>query len=632
MDFLKMLLKRIVVLLIFYQLCRLLFLVFNYHYFAPISFAGLLYMMYGGIRFDLSALLYLNVVYIFLFILPLPIRFNRIYQLTGKVIFIFTNSIGIIANLMDCAYFPFILRRTSAAFFLEFRNEAGLLKETGKYVASYWYIALLIIFFTWLLWKTYDWIKMPDRRAFKTRKFLLEIALLPFVFIVWLGFARGSFIPHNRPLNISHAGDYTDNPAQVNVVLNTPFCIMTTWGNTQLPEVNYFPSLSEAAVYYSPVQSYSRSPLLKKNVIIIVVESLSREFVGSLNSKVPGVRGYTPFIDSLILRSLTFRYGFANGKHSIEALPSVLASIPSLTESYVVTEYANNRINSIPGTLKKYGYHTSFFHGGHERAMGFSAFTNIAGVDHQYSMKDYNNDKDYDGTWGIYDGDFMPFWADKMNSFPQPFCSTIFTVSMHTPYKIPDEMEGKFDKGTMPIHPTVEYFDYSLKKFFEKISTMPWYKNSVFIITADHAASYAYYPEYYNTMGAFAVPVIFFTPDSSLTGFHDALAQQCDIFPTLMDYLGIQDSILAFGESLLRHNPDHLVVNCYSGIYQAFKGDWMLQFDGKKPVALYKYKDDMKMQNNLLAEHPEVVQNMLPELKAYIQQYCTRLRENKMLP
>ena len=104
-----------------------------------------------------------------------------------------------------------------------------------------------------------------------------------------------------------------------------------------------------------------------------------------------------------------------------------------------------------------------------------------------------------------------------------------------------------------------------------------------------------------------------------------------DIFPTVVDYLGLNDTILSFGKSVV-HPNDHLVVNCYSGVYQAFKDDLMIQFDGKKLVAVYRYKEDASMEHNVIGKYPVEEQKILTELKAYIQQYSTRVRDNKMTP
>lgn len=617
-------------LLVIYQLCRITFLLFNTGYFKPMPATELLGILYGGVRFDLSALMYLNMFYIFMFTLPFNFRYNRVYQRAAKAVFISTNGIGIAANIIDCAYFPFLMRRTNASFFLEFRHDTHLLFSLDKFLVSYWYIALLMAVFVWMLIRSYSLVAMPRQKGTAWKPNLVSLMLAPLVVITWLGFARGSFVPSNRPVNISYAGDYAKRPQDVSLIINTPFSILMTWGNIKIPAVNYFPSLDSAAVYYTPVQAYAaKDSINRKNVVVIVVESLSREFVGALNGK---QKGYTPFLDSLISHSLAFKYGFANGKRSIEALPSVIAGIPSHTEAYVLTPYSGNQINSLTSVLKKYGYHTSFFHGAVEGSLGLSGFMKIAGTDYTFSKADYGNDKDDDGTWGIYDENFMQFWAQRLSTFPQPFCSTLFTLSTHHPFKIPEKYQGRFAPGELPIHPSLQFFDLSLREFFETASKMPWYKNTLFIITADHASPAQYYEESNTVMGIFSIPIVFFTPDSSLIGFRNELVQQCDIFPTVINYLGIPDTILAFGSSVLHSDSAHTVFNYASGAYQVYEGDFMLEFGDNRPLALYRFKEDVMLKNNLLGHYQAIETLLTQKVKAYIQQYATRVRENQMLP
>ena len=632
MAFIKMLLKRLLFLIVLYQVWRLLFVLFNYTFFHSLRLESLPQLLLGSLRFDLSAIMYLNVVYIAMFIVPFNFRYNAVYLSAGKFVFVFVNSIAMLANLADCVYYPFTLRRTNAAFFREFHNDTNLLLDSWKFVFSYWYVVLLMLFFVWLLMRSYQWIKTPERSTATRSDLMSQIFVLPFVFVLWLGLARGSFVPSDRPINISMAGDYVSGNEEISLVINTPISILTTWGNIKIPEVNYFASLAQAGQYYNPVQTYRNSTGTKKNVVIIVVESLSKEFVGALNTRIPEHTGYTPFLDSLIRQSLWFEYSYANGKRSIEALPSITTSVPSLEEAYVLTPYSGNRINSVASVLKKHGYKATFFHGGHEGSMGFSGFMNVAGFDQSYSKTDYNNDKDYDGTWGIYDEEFMQYWAKKMNTFQPPFCSVLFTVTSHHPFRIPERYETRFREGDLPIHRAVRYTDYALQQFFKTASQMPWYKNTVFVITADHTSASSHYAQYQNAAGAYAVPILFFTPDSSLTGYRNDLIQQADIFPTLIDYLGIPDTIVAFGKSVLKDSSDDLVVNYYTGLYMGFSGDLMMQFDGKKPVALYRYKEDFQLQHNVLGQFPEAEEQLVLKLKAYMQQYSYRIRENKMAP
>ena len=160
-------------------------------------------------------------------------------------------------------------------------------------------------------------------------------------------------------------------------------------------------------------------PFSNDNVVIIILESFAREYIGSLNHGLEGGKyeGYTPFIDSLIKVSLTFDVSIANGKKSIDAMPSILASVPSLETPYTISHYANNQINGLPELLKKKGYYSAFFHGAPNGSMGFDSFSRVAGFDDYFGLDQYPEKNDFDGMWGVWDEPFFKFFAEKLNSF-----------------------------------------------------------------------------------------------------------------------------------------------------------------------------------------------------------------------
>ena len=130
--------------------------------------------------------------------------------------------------------------------------------------------------------------------------------------------------------------------------------------------------------------------------------------------------------------------------------------------------------------------------------------------------------------------------------------------------------------------------------------------------------------------GRYSVPIIFYTPDGSLQGHHDMIAQQADIMPTVLGYLGYDEPFVAFGNNLLTTSPeDAFAVNHTNGIYQYFKDDYLLQFDGETPIAIYAFKTDKLLKENLLGTVPQQ-EKMLAELKAIIQQYMYRMNADKM--
>ena len=129
---------------------------------------------------------------------------------------------------------------------------------------------------------------------------------------------------------------------------------------------------------------------------------------------------------------------------------------------------------------------------------------------------------------------------------------------------------------------------------------MPWYSNTLFVITADHA-TVTYHPEYKTAVGDLAIPLIFFHPgDSSLRGRQDGIVQQIDIMPTVLGYLGYDKPYLAFGKDRFADQaPDFAV--CYNGMYHWFEGDHLLQFDGQQTKGLYRFKTDRLLRENLMA-------------------------------
>ena len=170
-----------------------------------------------------------------------------------------------------------------------------------------------------------------------------------------------------------------------------------------------------------------------------------------------------------------------------------------------------------------------------------------------------------------------------------------------------------------------------MKLFFEKESKEPWYKNTLFVFTADHTNS-PERPEYETESGLFSVPVVFYQPGSDLKGFRkDVIAQQIDIMPTVLGYLGYDKPFVSFGCDLLNTPAeDTYAVNYINGIYQFFKGDYLLQFDGRNTVAMYAFKTDKLLEHNLLGQ-VDVQQSMEDELKAIIQQYMIRMNNDELV-
>lgn len=620
--------------MLLYTLARILFFAFNKSMFAATGPGDFTYYLLTGMRFDLSAVLYTNLLFIVLLLLPLPFRYNSAYQKVLKYIFVITNGITLLANLSDIIYYRFTLRRTTWSVLSEFANEnVGAL--TSSFIIDFWFIPLLWLVLMGLMVWLYNKIKVSKWQGMRSWVFYpLNLIILVLVLGLSLGGMRGGFASSTRPITLSNAGEYVKRPNEIYLVLNTPFSMLRTIGKADFKRVSYF-SDEEVNTILSPVhRPEDQKAFRAKNVVVIILESFGKEAIGGYNQHLanePDFQSYTPFLDSLMQHSKVYWHSFANGRKSIDALPSVLTSIPSLQEPFVLTKYAANNLPSLPRILNEKGYHTSFFHGAPNGSMGFKAFMNLIGVQEYYGKDEYNNNADFDGMWGIWDEEFLQFFGHKLNTFQEPFLSTVFTVSSHHPFKVPERYKGKFKTGPLPVYECINYTDMALQRFFREASKMPWYKNTLFVITADHAAAPQHFPEYQSSWGVFSIPILFYAPgDSALKGTEKRVVQQIDIMPSVLSYLHYDKPYFSFGINLFPpSNQEEFAIN-YNGAYQWFDGDHMIQFNGDSTLAMYNYVEDKLLKQDLKEQMPTKRQEMEKKLKAFIQQYNNRMIDNNL--
>lgn len=622
---------RFLLVMLFYSVGRIIFFVFNTSMFPNVDFLSFMRIMRGGVMFDTSAVLYLNAIYFLIYLLPLPFKFKPWYQRMLKWIFMVFNSVGLAFNHIDVIYYRYILKRTTASAFDIVSYDAGNYRLIMQFFHDFWYIAIILLITLLFLSKLYSLFK--PRPSFKVLSWKYAIvsliSLVIFSTLSVIGM-RGGYMESTRPISMNNAGKYVNSPQEISMVLNTPFCIIRTWGKKAFEVKNYFSSEDELNKVYNPERAPNPGvPMKRDNVVVIILESFSREFVGSLNPQIDNgkYKGYTPFIDSLITKSLVFTNAFANGRKSIDAIPSVTASIPALVLPYVISERSGNRINSLASILSKEGYQTSFFHGAPNGSMGFDAFAKIAGFHNYIGKNEYNDDEGFDGVWGIWDEPFFQFFADNMNKMKEPFFSTIFSVSSHHPFKVPAQYKEKFPEENIPLQKCIRYTDFALKQFFAKASKMPWFKNTLFVITSDHCAQ-SELKEYKTSVFYYAAPLIFFKGDGTLTGKDDSLAQQIDILPSVLGYLNYSKPYVAFGNNLFDPLAQRFAINYIEDTYQFLHGDYAFYFTDNKLYGIYNRKEDPYLHKNILGNSNfESEQNLF---KAIIQQFNNRMVQDRL--
>jgi phosphoglycerol transferase MdoB-like AlkP superfamily enzyme len=624
---------RILLIMFLFSLCRVGFFLFNFRMFPGVTLSQFITILKGGLVFDISAVVYINILFILLHIVPLEIRYRDVYQVVLKYIYFITNGIAIAMNGMDFVYYRFVDKRATADVLKTFEHETNMVKLFFRFLFDYWPATLLSLFAWFLMVYLYNKVKVkrPDH-VNKIGYWAVNILMIPLVITLVIGAARGGYKHSTRPITISNAARYVENPRDVAIVLNTPFSFFRTFDKKALVKYEFFDDEKLGKLYNPHFIPVNSKPFSNENVVIIILESFAREYIGSLNPGLEGgtYKGYTPFIDSLLKVSLTFDVSIANGKKSIDAMPSILASVPSLETPYIISHYANNQINGLPQLLKRKGYYSTFFHGAPNGSMGFDSFSKVAGFDEYFGLDQYPEKGDFDGVWGVWDEPFFKFFAGKLNSFKQPFLASIFSVSSHHPFKVPEKYSGKFKKGIAPIVEVVGYTDFALKELFEEISSSSWYKNTLFVITADHTNE-SIHKEFQNNFGVYSIPIIFFKPGSDLRGIKTRIAQQIDIMPTILSYLNYDEEYIAFGNNLLDDSFESFAFNTSGSDYHLYMKDHMMEMIDNKPVAIFNYKNDLFLENNLIGKSPELQLLMEEKLKAIIQTYNSRLIDNNMV-
>lgn len=641
-------LLNLLIVYIAYAIARIAYMLENWSYFSHSLTTDVLE---GALVFDTAAIFVTNIPYVVLMLLPLHWKENYLWHRICQIIFVVVNTIALAINLADAAYFPYTLRRTTTTVLNEFQHEGNLSNILLTESLRHWYFFLLVLLMAWILWHFYVTPRLQHKLLSWWRYDLTSLlsltAITPFI----VAGIRGGFATAVRPITISNANQYVSRPTDAALVLNTPFSLYRTIGKNVFVVPEYFDSEEELEAVFSPIHKGETQKNLNnsensenqehfKNVVVLIVESFGREYIGALNEHLENglYRGYTPCVDSLIARSITFRYSFCNGRKSIDGMPSILSSIPMFVEPFFLTPASMNHVTGIAGLLGAEGYETAFFHGAQRGSMGFMAFARATGFQQYYGREDYEADTrfggkdDFDGTWAVWDEPFLQYYCAKMSEMKEPFMTAVFTASSHHPYAVPEKYKEVYPEEGIAMHKCIRYTDMALGRFFSEASKQPWFKNTIFVLTSDHTNQSDH--DYYKTdLGGFCSPIIIYEPGNPdrQQEMQEKVAQQIDILPTVMGMLHYDKPYFGFGIDLLNTPAeDTWAVNYLNGTYQYIKHGHVMQFDGQQVRAVYALSDSL-MQHNLAGQLPQQPQ-MERELKAIIQQYMERMVQNRLLP
>ena len=596
-------------------------------------------LLAGSLKFATASIFFLNTPFILMSLLPFRFREKSGYQKALFWIYGITNSLGLVAlNLSDIVYFRYAFKRITSEEMHFFRENDNTFDILFKALGENWYLVLLAAALIFLLVFVYKRIKYhPTELTNNWLYYGAGTLILALAVPLWILGIRGSTDKKAFPISIGNAAYYTQSPQKAALVLSNPFCLFRTIGMRQLDSPVYF-SEEELAELYSPYHHPNLTqPLVAagKNVVIFVLESFSKEHSQYLAPHLNPNGGYTPFLDSLMQEGLVFTNAFANGMKSIEALPSIYASIPSYRTPFALMPNVLTDLEALPRILARQGYSTHFFCGATRNQMGFEAFGTLCGIENFHNREDFEKlhpGKGNANVWGIWDMPFLQYVAEELNRQQTPFFTSVFTLSSHHPYDLPEEYAGKMPQGNTLVQPCVAYTDLSLRKFFETASKMPWYENTLFIFVADHVSPQIAAEETRTARGNTAIIYFMFTPDHSVKGRYESVTQQIDIMPTTLGLMGYNKPYFAFGRDVFNElDRKPLVTNCVQQTFQALTDSLSLYFDGNRSLYVYA-ADDTLQQRNILNLNSPAQKKLERDMKALLQSYYEHVGRGDLLP
>ena len=617
---LKNLAKQIVVIFLLYAFCRLLFYIINRSSFADISTSELVSLFFYGLRFDFFSIAALNALYILMSLLPFTFYYAKGYQRSLSIMFIVLNTLGLLLNFIDFAFYPYIQKRmTYDVVNFAFGGQSDIIKLIPHFLVEFWYLVILFIIVIWLLVKVHYRFKKQDQPVKQVMTGKVGVLYVLIFLLVggatFLGIRGGT---QRIPIMLVDAALYT-SPKYFAILINTPFSVLKSAELTEIKPLTFYDK-STLKKLYSPLHPADTGTFQNYNVCVIALESFSKEFTGISNRK-----SYTPFLDSLMQQSVTFTNAIANEKTSINGIPAIIASAPCFLDNhYLNSAYSNNIIETLPNLLKTKGYYSVFYHGGTNGTMNFDSFAKLAGYDAYYGRTEYNDEKDYDGQWGIWDEPFLKRTVQEMSKLKAPFMTSIFTLSSHNPYKIPKEYEGKFDKGKMEIHQCIGYTDYALKQFFKEAQKQPWFNNTLFVLSPDHT-SISDDPFYANPIGQYSIPIIFYKKGIT-PKIEPKTVQQIDIMPTVLNYLNYDHPYYSFGNDMFSAKKQPCIFY-NSPSYYCVQDSLFYVISNYNFTEVYNYhKDSLLQHNNINTLNNK---SLLDFCKAFIQTYNNDVIDNK---
>lgn len=627
--------KVLLLMMFIFTLLRFVFYVLYspQFYGVPISEIGLSFLI--GLRFDLASTMLVGGLFLLLLNLPGKFKFKRLYKISIiSLLFLFVIA-SIILSLGDIFYYPYAKRRISYEIFNLFKSIPELIT-----IILNDYLVPLIIAVAVIILLGYLWFKFFGKYKSSSYKGIVNDLVY---FILLIGVVvisiRGGF--QLKPLRESYAFR-SDNIALGHLSLNAVFTTLRTLNRGDIQSYNFIP-MNEAIksmrdLLQSPNEIYldEEYPLMRQslpetkhqnklNVVIIVMESWPGNF-----AELETIKPFPmPEFRKLMNKGIYFSNFFAAGQRTIQGMQAVVGSIPNVVYDDILgSPIEQNFLRPLGVILKESGYSTIFLHGARSGSMGFEAFSKLAGFDTYISKSDFDLKKvKDDGTWGIFDHFVFERSNQEFNKIKKPFLGLVMSLSSHAPYALPSAEFEVYDStiSNYKFLNSLRYSDWSLGKFFEEAEKSDYFRNTLFVITADHAEG----TREKNIYELFKIPCLLYSPTFINQSIISSVHSQVDILPTIIDVLKLQTKHSSFGLSAIAGN-DGFAYLTSGGLHGWIKGDWLLVGDFDKNIAMYNFKTDKYLSENILDRNLKTADVLRREMLSYLQVSTYLLRSNKV--
>ena len=612
MKLIKELFKVYLLFVALFLIGRFFFYLLYFERFNDISFFESLLTFIYGLRMDIIVICIILVIpTIFLAITP-KIFSNFISKFLSIYILFFL----LIALFIECASFPFFAQydlRPNYLFieYLEYPQEVtSLLFKDYKLQ----FIAVFILIITTI--KIYSKSKFINfEQVFKQNYISRILILAPILLVLFLGIR--SSLGH-RPVNISDAL-YSENRVINEITKNSLHSLgyayysnkkaennISKYGKIDIKEAYKVASLAigidykdEKKPFYREVKSKLTSKK-QKNLVIFIQESMGAQFTGFI-----GKQNFTPNLDNLAQDYLSFTNLYSNGTRSVRGLAALTSgTLPINGIEVIKRNKSQEGYFTVASLLKPYGYKSSFIYGGEARFDNMKGWYLGNGFDEVIEQKDFTNPI-FTSTWGVSDEDLVIKANEKFKSYyenKEKFVSVMFSSSNHMPFELPDgkiEFEKNIPKTS--VENAIKYADFAIGKFFELAKKEDYFKDTVFVVIADH--NVRVYGDQIVPIDMFQIPAVIVSSDIPHQIFTN-LTSQADVLATALDLIGIDLSYPILGNSIFKDNKKNINLMIFDEIYAYRKEDKVAILVPNMPIKTYLYKDKklIEIENDLVLE------------------------------